>query len=145
MAENPWAWRSGENPYRRTPFQVLGLEVNLRGHGAIQAHIRARRRRIQGNPERFRVFGEMLDEARVNASERLIDHPGGRLYAELCMHRPPVAADEEDVAARLEETTTLVKKIRVPVPHPEVQIEARRLVRFLEPPAPRDFRPLLDW
>ncbi|MGO4750212.1 hypothetical protein AB4212_16580 [Streptomyces sp. 2MCAF27] len=100
MADNPWAWRDGHNPYRATPFQVLALSPELSGRGAIRNHIRKRRQRIERRADRYPLFGRTLRVAEVNAAEDRIKDPALRLLAQLCTHRPepPARPDRSDDA-----------------------------------------------
>jgi hypothetical protein len=135
----PWLWRDGRNPYRRTPFQALALDPNLRGKAGIRAHTKQRLARIRNAAHQFPVFGEVLTEAQVQAAAARIGDPAGRVYAELCTHRPRVfRVDVDEVAARLNE-------IVMPEIRPAVTIRPDRLVHLVERPAPREFRPLFWW
>jgi hypothetical protein len=124
-------WRDGKNPYRATPFQVLALDANLRGRAAIRRHIRARRLRIQGAPERFPLFGRILTEAEINEAEEQIQDPRTRLLAELRTHRPRSAdVATDDLGARL-------AQLRLqPVAPPQMTANLTALSRLL--PAPRE-------
>ena len=136
---SPWTeWRHGYNPYRRTPFQVLGLNSTVKGPGPIRNAIRQRRKRIQNTPERFPLFGEPLDVAEVNEAEDRILDPEGRLYAELCTHRPKlVSVDLGDVPSRLAEVTP-------PIPNPQGVLNAQRLARLVLAPVERTFPTLIE-
>jgi hypothetical protein len=101
-ADNPWAWQGGQNPYLATPFQILGLDVNLRGRVAIRNLVRTRRQRVRTTPERFPLFGRVLTESEVNQAEHAIAHPATRLLAELCTHRPrSMSVEVADLGERL--------------------------------------------
>lgn len=136
---SPWdEWRPGYNPYRRTPFQILGLSTTVKGAGPIRNAIRQRRQRIQNAPERFPLFGEPLDVAEVNEAEDRVLDPEARLYAELCTHRPKaVSIDLGDGPSRLAELTP-------PIPTPQGVQDAQRLARFVPAPARRTFPPLIE-
>lgn len=136
---SPWEeWRPGYNPYRRTPFQILGLSVTLKGRGPIMNAIRQRRQRIQNTPERFPLFGEPLDVAQVNEAEERILNPETRLYAELCTHRPRmVSIDLEDVPSRLAGITP-------PIPDPGRVPDTQRLSRLVPTPVERTFPALIE-
>ncbi|KMS70336.1 hypothetical protein ACM01_32065 [Streptomyces viridochromogenes] len=95
MADNPWAWRDGHNPYRATPFQVLALSPEAGGRGAIRNHVRKRRQRIERRADRYPLFGRVLRVAEVNAAEDRIKDPAQRLLAQLCTHRPEPPARPE--------------------------------------------------
>jgi hypothetical protein len=136
---SPWAeWRPGYNPYRRTPFQILGLSATVKGSGPIRSAIRQRKQRIQNTPEKFPLFGEPVDVAEVNEAEDRILEPEARLYAELCTHRPKlVSMDFGDVPGRLAE-------ISPPLPNPHSVLNAQRLVRLVPPPMERTFPSLIE-
>jgi hypothetical protein len=141
MAEtsSPWEeWKPGYNPYRRTPFQVLGISVTMKGRGPIRNAIRQRRQRIQNTPERFPLFGAALDVAQVNEAEERILNPEARLYAELCTHRPRLAAiDLGDLPSQLAE-------IEPPIPVPQAALNAQRLSRLVPPLRKRTFPTLTE-
>lgn len=136
---SPWEeWRSGHNPYRRTPFQILGLSVTMKGRGPVRQAIRQRRQRIQNTPERFPLFSELLDVAQVNEAEERILNPEARLYAELCTHRPRrTVPDLKEVPARLAE-------ISPQIPHPQGVLDPQRLARFVPPLRERTFPALIE-
>lgn len=136
---SPWEeWRPGYNPYRRTPFQILGLDPTAKGPGPVRSAIRQRRQRIQNAPERFVLFGERLDVAQVNEAEDRILNPEARLYAELCTHRPKlVSLDLGNVSSRLAEITP-------PIPNPQATVDARRLARLVPAPVERTFPSLIE-
>lgn len=137
---SPWEeWRAGHNPYRRTPFQVLGISVTIKGRAAIKAAIRQRRRRIEAAPERFVLFGEQLDVAAVNEAEERVLEPEGRLYAELCTHRP------RQTSIDLGTQRSELAEITAPIPDVPPEVDRSRLARLVAPPAPRTFPPLIDW
>lgn len=137
---SPWdEWRPGQNPYRRTPFQVLALRVTVKGRAAIKAAIRQRRQRIQATPERFPLFGERLDAAAVNDAEDRILDPESRLYAELCTHRPRGAPID------LGSVRTGLAEITVPIPEVRPSVDRERLARLVAPPAKRTFPRLIEW
>ena len=139
-ATSPWAeWRPGYNPYRRTPFQILGLSATVKGPGPVRNAIRQRRQRIQNAPERFPLFGEQLDVAEVNEAEDRILDPETRLYAELCTHRPKlVSLDLGDVSSRLAEVTPPM------IPTPQGVLNAQRLTRLVPAPVERTFPSLIE-
>ncbi|MGH3784987.1 MAG: hypothetical protein ACRDRG_00175 [Pseudonocardiaceae bacterium] len=139
QATSPWEeWRPGYNPYRRTPFQILGLTPTAKGPGPVRNAIRQRRQRIQNAPERFALFGEQLDVAEVNEAEDRILNPETRLYAELCTHRPKlVSIDLRHVAGRLAE-------VLPPVPNPQGVLNAQRLARLVPAPVERTFPSLIE-
>lgn len=135
--ENPWTWREGQNPYRRTPFQVLGLGTDVRGRAAIKARIKNRRTKIHNAPERFPLFGRLLSEAEINAAETAIEDPESRLYAELCTHRPrqhrgPAPAER-------------LAGLAVPDVHPAVTIDLARLRHLVPTPPRRAHVPIVPW
>jgi len=136
---SPWEeWRPGYNPYRRSPFQILGLSTIVKGPGPIRNAIRQRRQRIQNTPERFPLFGEPLDVAEVNEAEDRILDPEARLYAELCTHRPKlVTIDLGDVPSRLAE-------VAPPIPTPQGVLNAKRLARLVPAPVERTFPSLIE-
>lgn len=137
---SPWEeWRPDQNPYRRTPFQILGLNLTLKGRGPIKAAIRQRRQRIQSTPERFRLFGELLDLAQVNEAEERILDPEARLYAELCTHRPRLASSD------LGDTPSRLARLTPPIPSPQPVIDPQRLARLVRPPVARAFPALIEW
>ena len=140
MAINPWRWREGRNPYLCTPFQILDLALDVKGRGPIEKHIRQRRDRIKNAPERFKLFGEVLDEARVNAAADALRDPNQRLYAELCTHRPvkAVAFNFDGMVKDLEAITVQ------PLSH-AFAIDLNQLARLVPPPAPRTYEALLVW
>ncbi|WUH99948.1 hypothetical protein OHR68_41780 [Spirillospora sp. NBC_00431] len=133
MGDNPWAWRDGHNPYRRTPFQVLALAPDLSGRAAIQRHIRRRRRRIERRPDRYRLYGSSLSVAEVNAAEDQIKDPAGRLLALLLTHRPEPreAPDLAGIAARAAALVPAAGEPPVPALNPAA------LARLAPAPAPR--------
>jgi hypothetical protein len=92
LTTNPWAWQDGRNPYQSTAFQVLALEVDVRGRAAIRAHIKARRQRVRNAPDRFPLFGRLLSEADINEAEQRLQDPRLRLLEELRTERPPAQA-----------------------------------------------------
>jgi len=137
---SPWdEWRPGRNPYRRTPFQILALPVTTKGRAAIKTAIRQRRQRIQNTPERFSLFGELLDVAAVNEAEERVLEPEARLYAELCTHRP------RQTSIDFREQRNDLAEITVPIPNVSLVIDPARLARIVPPPATRSFSPLIDW
>jgi hypothetical protein len=138
-SSSPWEeWKQGHNPYRRTPFQILGLSATLKGRGPIRNAIRQRRQRIQNTPERFPLFGAVLDLAEVNEAEERILDPETRLYAELCTHRSRVVSiDLKDVPSRLAEITP-------PIPDPQCVRDVQRLTRFVPPLRVRTFPTLIE-
>jgi hypothetical protein len=141
MAVNPWAWQEGRNPYTATAFQVLALDVNLRGRAAIRAHINARRRRVRNAPERFPLFGRPLSEAEINEAEERILDPEGRLLAELCTHRQrSTRLEVEDLEQRLDALTN--PGDRPAVNAPKVSVNRNALRALVPPPSPRTFAPL---
>lgn len=135
---SPWEeWRPGYNPYRRTPFQILGISATVKGRGPIRSAIRQRRQRIQTTPERFSLFGESLDVAAVNEAEERILDPEARLYAELCTHRPRlVSIDLSDVSGPLSEMTPPILDPGTP--------DIQRLIRLVPPPVERTFPTLTE-
>lgn len=137
---SPWEeWRPGQNPYRRTPFQILGLSVTVKGRAAIKTTIRRRRQRIQTTPERFPLFGASLDVAAVNEAEERVLEPEARLYAELCTHRP------RQTSIDLREPSRGLAEITVPIPDVQLAIDPTRLARIVPPPSTRNFPPLIEW
>lgn len=137
---SPWEeWRPGQNPYRRTPFQILALPVTAKGRAAIKAVVRQRRQRIQNTPERFPLFGELLDVAAVNEAEERVLEPQARLYAELCTHRP------RKTSIDLREQRNGLAEITVPIPDVPLVLDPTRLARIVPPPAMRNFPPLIEW
>lgn len=82
-----WGWpEDGVNPYRRTLYQVLGLDPAVEGKAAIRYRITQRRNRVRSAPERQLLFGRRLTEADVNQAEAALADPVARLYAVLCTH-----------------------------------------------------------
>lgn len=138
-ATSPWEeWKSGYNPYRRTPFQVLGLSTSVKGPGPIRNTIRQRRQRIQNTPERFPLFGEALDVAEINEAEDRILDPEARLYAELCTHRPKlISIDLGDVPDRLAGVTP-------PITDTQGVLRAQRFIRFVPALVERTFPSLIE-
>lgn len=135
---NPWAW-NGANPYRGTAFQVLGLSPAVTGRASIKAQVQKRRQRVRNAPERFPLFGELLDEARINEAEAAISKPEGRIYAELCTHRPRVAsADVGDLAHAVAEVP--VSPLTV-----EYHLDLARLAALAPRPRRRELKPLIEW
>ncbi|PSK98495.1 hypothetical protein CLV63_105169 [Murinocardiopsis flavida] len=132
MAENPWAWQDGRNPYTWTPFQVLDLPPDTAGRAAIDAHVRKRRGRVARAPERYPVFGRIPTVADVNEAAEQIRDPEARLLAELRTHRPERADAAERVA--------VPAPPEIPAPEPVVRADA--LYRLVPPPAPRHFERL---
>ena len=136
---SPWTWRSDHNPYRQTPFQVLGLSPDVRGRAAIKARIKNRRTKIRNAPERFLLFGRTVSEAEINAAETLLEEPEGRVYAELCTHRPrQVASNGPAPEARLADL--IVPDVRVPI-----TVDPARLRRLVPAPVRRVHEPLVPW
>ena len=139
-SKSPWEeWREGYNPYRRTPFQVLGLSVKVKGRAAIKAAIRQRRQRIEAAPERFVLFGEQLDVAAVNEAEERVLDPEARLYAELCTHRP------RQTSLDLGAQRTGLAEVTVPIPDVPTEVDRARLARIVPAPRARTFPPLVEW
>ena len=137
--ESPWTWREGHNPYHDTPFQVLGFGVDVRGRAAIKARIKNRRTKIRNAPEKFLLFGRTLYEADINAAETTIEDLEGRLYGELCTHRPRKAShDGRSPAARLAE-------LAVPNVHTPLRVAPARLRRLVPTPPQRVHPPLVPW
>ncbi|QBI53040.1 hypothetical protein [Streptomonospora litoralis] len=133
MAENPWAWQDGRNPYRATPFQILDLAPDTLGRAAVHARIRRRRQRVSRAPERNPLFGEQLAVADVNEAAEQIQDPRGRLLAELRTHRPERSEGRSRFAER-------VAGIEPPAaPEPPAAVRAQDLVRLAPEPVPRSF------
>jgi hypothetical protein len=142
MAENPWRWSGGRSPYRRTPFQVLDLGMEVRGRGAIRQRVERRRRRIRNAPGRYRLFDEPLTEAHINEAEQLLRDPAARLYAELCTHQEH---DLELDRAELDELRALLEGLATPTVEVRAGLEPARLLGVL-PPLPRpEFPPVAPW
>ncbi len=136
---SPWTWRAGHNPYRETPFQVLGLGVDVRGRAAVKARIKNRRTKICNAPERFPLFGRALSEADINAAETMLEDLEGRVYAELCTHRPRrEKRDGPTPAARL--AALAVPDVRMPL-----SVDPARLRRLVPTPPRRVHPPLVPW
>ncbi|MBB4932947.1 hypothetical protein F4561_003767 [Lipingzhangella halophila] len=133
MADNPWAWQEGRNPYRATPFQVLDLDPDTAGRAAINAHVRRRRQRVSRAPERYPLFGEHLRLADVNEAAEQIQDPRGRLLAELRTHRPELGDDSAHFAER-------IAGLEPPEsPRSPITVHAKRLAQLAPPPVPRSF------
>ncbi|MDA8370267.1 MAG: hypothetical protein M0026_10410 [Nocardiopsaceae bacterium] len=132
MADNPWAWQDGRNPYTWTPFQVLDLPPDTAGRAAIDARVRKRRQRVARAPERYSVFGREPTVADVNEAAEQVRDPEARLLAELRTHRPERIPKGDQVA--------------VPpppeIPLPPVVVNTDALSRLAPPPAPRHFERL---
>lgn len=142
MAENPWRWSGGRSPYRRTPFQVLDLGMEVRGRGAIRQRIERRRRRIRNAPGRYRLFDEPLTEAHINEAEKLVRDPAARLYVELCTHREHDLEVDRDELGKL---AAVLEGLAAPAVEARLGLEPARLLRVL-PPLPRpDFPPVAPW
>lgn len=136
MADNPWAWQDGRNPYRSTPFQVLDLEPDTTGRAAINAHIRRRRQRVSRAPERYPLFGRSLSVADVNEAAEQIQAPRDRLLAELRAHRPERGDDTSRFAARFAD-------LEPPdVPRAKITVRAKSLAQLAPPPVSRSFKRL---
>lgn len=129
MADNPWAWQDGRNPYTWTPFLVLDLPPDIAGRAAIDARVRKRRQRIQRAPERYRVLGRTPSVADVNEAAEQVRDPEARLLAELRTHRPEHPRDDG------------AEPVPPPPDIPEVPavLHPDLLTRLVPPPAPRRF------
>jgi hypothetical protein len=144
MSTSQWAWQDGRNPYRSTAFQVLALDVNLRGRAAIRAHIKTRRQRVHNAPERFLLFGKALTEADINEAEQRVQDPAARLLDELCTHRPPAGPDTPAEAHRTE-LSAITAELETLAPQngvAPVTVNTAELARLIPPARPRTFDPL---
>ena len=142
MAENPWQWLGGRNPYRRTAFQVLDLGLEVHGRGSIQRQVERRRARIRNAPRRHRLFGEELTEAEVNRASQVLQDPEARLYAELCTHQ------RHDVEFDTEAAEALAKQLaELAVPEIEAGVapERARLLAVLPLVGQEALPPVAPW
>jgi hypothetical protein len=144
MTTNPWAWQDGRNPYRSTAFQVLALEVNVRGRAAIRAHVKARRQRVRNAPERFPLFGRLLSEADINEAEQRIQDPRLRLLEELRTHRPPAkpVESDQDGVSELTVLGTRLAELAGPAAAPPTWINVDALCQLVPPLRSDSIEPL---
>jgi hypothetical protein len=140
MAESPWQWRDGTNPYRNTAFQVLDLDVDVRGRKAIKEHIDRRRQRIRNAPERYKLFGrELREEDIAHAASRITD-PGSRLYEELLTHRP-----RRLDTSKLARVVADLRELQVLPDQLPLNMDQRRLLRAVPRMKGREFAPIFPW
>jgi hypothetical protein len=142
VAEHPWQWLGGRNPYRRTAFQVLDLGLEVHGRGSIQRQVERRRARIRNAPGRHRLFGQELTEAEVNQASQVLQDPEARLYAELCTHQ------RHDVELDTEAAKALAKRLaELAVPEIEAGVapDRTRLLAVLPPVGQEALPPVAPW
>lgn len=142
MAEHPWRWLGGRNPYRRTAFQILGIGLDVQGRRDIQRQVDRRRARIRNAPGRNRLFGEVLSEADVNQAEQVLRDPEARLYAELCTHQRHDVVIEAEAARALAER---LAELTVPAVEADVVPERSRLLALLPPVGQEALPPVAPW
>jgi hypothetical protein len=142
VAEHPWQWRDGRNPYRRTAFQVLDLGLEVQGRRSIQRQVERRRARIRNAPGHNRLFGEELNEAEVNQAEQVLRDPEARLYAELCTHQ------HHEVELDTKAVDALARRLdELAVPEIEASVVPDRawLLGVLPPVGQEAFPPVAPW
>jgi hypothetical protein len=142
VAEHPWRWLGGRNPYRRTAFQVLDLGPEVHGRGSIQRQVERRRARIRNAPGRHRLFGEELTEAEVNQAAQVLQDPEAWLYAELCTHQ---CHDVELDTGAAEALAKRLAELAVPEIEAGVALDRARLLAVLPPLGQEALPPVAPW
>ncbi|MGH3828978.1 MAG: hypothetical protein ACRDRS_00785 [Pseudonocardiaceae bacterium] len=133
---SPWRWRRGENPYRYTAFNVLGLDPAPRKRRSFLAQVARRVQRAQFGE--LSLFGRRLDESEVHGAEQRLQNATDRVFEELRTHRPhPVQLVLNDLSEQLGELEPTM-----PSRSPEIMIDRAMLARLAPPPRARHFDPL---